>query len=451
MTLLTADTIRSASTMLRGLVNDTGDRAVARRGAIFAFAIRVASAAIAYLAQVMLARWMGAYEYGVFAYVWVWVILLGTLAALGLNTSVLRFIPEYRSRRQHDHVRGFLLGSRVFAASFSTVVALTGAGVLFITDSHWLTSTYVVPIYLALICLPIFTLTDAQEGTARAHSWIDLALLPPYIVRPLLLLVFLGLAVWLGMEATAKTAVLAAIAATWVAGVGQTLLLNRRLAARIEKGPRAYEFALWFKVSIPIFLVEGFYMLLANTDILVMSIYRPPGDIAMYYAAVKTTSLISFVYYSVTAAFAHRFSEYNASGDREGLEQFLRDAVSWTFWPSLAAAAAILSIGWPLLWLFGPEFTAAYPIMFVLVIGLLARAAVGPVDYMLSMLGQQNACAMVLASAAVVNLALNFLMIPTYGLMGAAVATSISTIYATIMLYNVAKRRLGLRSFFWKR
>ncbi|MHA1545589.1 MAG: lipopolysaccharide biosynthesis protein, partial [Alphaproteobacteria bacterium] len=341
MSLMPANTLQTAASMLRGLLRDTGDRAAARRGAMFAFAIRVASAAIAYFAQVLLARWMGAHEYGIFAYVWVWVILLGTLAALGLNTSVLRFIPEYVSRRQHDHVRGFLLGSRVFATSFSTVVALAGAGVMFFTDASWLGSAYVVPIYLALVCLPIFTLTDAQEGTARAHSWIDLALLPPYIVRPMLLLVFLAGAVGMGLEATAKTAVIAAIAATWVAGVGQTLLLNRRLATRVGPGPRAYEFPLWFKVSLPIFLVEGFYMLLANTDILVMSIYRPPGDIAMYYAAVKTTSLISFVYYSVTAAFAHRFSEYNASGDREGLEQFLRDAVNWTFWPSLLAAAGI--------------------------------------------------------------------------------------------------------------
>ncbi|MHA1523413.1 MAG: lipopolysaccharide biosynthesis protein, partial [Alphaproteobacteria bacterium] len=241
MSLMPANTLQTAASMLRGVLRDTGDRAAARRGAIFAFAIRVASAAIAYFAQVLLARWMGAHEYGIFAYVWVWVILLGTLAALGLNTSVLRFIPEYVSRRQHDHVRGFLLGSRVFATSFSTVVALAGAGVMFFTDASWLGSAYVVPIYLALVCLPIFTLTDAQEGTARAHSWIDLALLPPYIVRPMLLLVFLAGAVGMGLEATAKTAVIAAIAATWVAGVGQTLLLNRRLATRVGPGPRAYE------------------------------------------------------------------------------------------------------------------------------------------------------------------------------------------------------------------
>jgi len=415
--------------LLRTFLGATGDVAEARRGAAFAFAIRVASAVIAYLSQVLLARWMGGSEYGVFAYVWVWVVVLGTVSSIGLNSSAMRFIPEYVARKDAALERGFLLWA--FDGLFDEI--------------------YVIPCYLALVCLPMFTLTDTQEGTARSYSWIDLALMPHYIIRPGLLLGFLAVAVWAGERPSAETAVYAAIGATWLAAIGQTFVLERRLKQRVAPGPRAWRFRHWVSVSTPIFLVVAFFMLLQNTDILVMNLYLTSLDVAMYFAATKTTSLISFIYYAITAAYAHRFASYDAAGDMEGLAEVLREAVVWTFWPSVVAAVGILIMGWPLLWLFGEEFTAAYPVMFVLVVGLLARAAVGPIDYMLSMLGQQKACAGVLGLSVAVNLGLNFLLIPEYGLMGAAVATTVATIMATFLLYRLAKRRLGLESIFWQR
>ena len=62
--------------------------------------------------------------------------------------------------------------------------------------------------------------------------------------------------------------------------------------------------------------------------------------------------------------------------------------------------------------------------MFVLAIGILARASVGPGERFLNMLGEQKACALVAAFALAVNLALCLLLIPSYGIMGAALATS---------------------------
>ncbi len=81
-----------------------------------------------------------------------------------------------------------------------------------------------------------------------------------------------------------------------------------------------------------------------------------------------------------------------------------RSTVRWTFWPSLFATVAILALGWPLLRLFGPDFVGAYPAMFVLALGPLARASVGPAERLLTMAGSQRACALVYAAAFTVNL-----------------------------------------------
>src|SRR5262249_54152011 len=123
--------------------------------------------------------------------------------------------------------------------------------------------------------------------------------------------------------------------------VVQGVLLNRRLTSVVERGPKAYEVKTWILTSLPIFMVESFYFLLTYTDVLVLQQFRPPEDVAVYYASVKTLALVAFVYFSVAAATAHKFTEYHVSGDHARLEQFMAQAIRWTFWPSLAATVVL--------------------------------------------------------------------------------------------------------------
>ncbi len=426
-------------------------RALAQRTAIFSFFIRVASAAVAYLMQVALARWMGSYEYGIFVFVWVWVIIIGTLSGFGFNTSVLRFVPEYTEQKDPARLRGFLFTGRLLPIGLSTLIALFGiAGVYLLGD--WIEQVYVLPAYLALVCLPLYTLTDIQDGIARAYSWPGIALIPPYLVRPFLILALMALAIYgLGHEADAATATAAAIGATWLAGLLQLLFLKRKMAPKIPSGPKKVELGFWVRISAPFVLVEGFYILLAHTDILILTLYLPPDQVAIYFAALKTIGLVSFVAFAVTAGVTHRFAELNAAGDVEGLNVFMRDAVKWTFWPSVAAAIAVLIVGYPLLMLFGSEFTTGYPIMFILALGILARAAVGPVESLLNMLGHQIVCAKVLVGAVALNIAANFALVPYFGLAGAAAATSFAVIAESMLLYGMANRLVGINVLAWSR
>src|SRR3954451_22793444 len=82
----------------------------AQASALGVLAIRIAGAGIAYGAQVLLARMMGKAEYGVFATIWVWIIILGHASLWGSGHSVCRFLPWYRARGEFDLVRGFLVG-----------------------------------------------------------------------------------------------------------------------------------------------------------------------------------------------------------------------------------------------------------------------------------------------------------------------------------------------------
>src|SRR6185295_12082789 len=108
-------------------LRDRGDTSRAQRIAGAAFGIRLTSAAVVYLSQVVLARWMGGFEFGVYIYVWTWVLLAGELIHLGLPLAAQRFIPQYRAAASQDELRGFVFGARRVAFAFSTAVMLVGA------------------------------------------------------------------------------------------------------------------------------------------------------------------------------------------------------------------------------------------------------------------------------------------------------------------------------------
>src|SRR5690606_20463425 len=108
-----------------------------------------------------------------------------------------------------------------------------------------------------------------------------------------------------------------------------------RLGRRFERGPMKIDFAAWFKVAVPIFLIEGFGFLLTNSDVVVVGLYLPPDQVAIYFAAAKTMALVQFVYFAVKAAAGPRFSAMMAENDQEALARFAGTTVRWSFWPSL--------------------------------------------------------------------------------------------------------------------
>ena len=425
------------------LTGGPNEASVTRRLAGTIFAIRVVSAALAYLAQILLARWMGGAEYGTYVYVWTWVLLLGSVMDFGISTSAQKIIPEYRARDEQALLRGFLAGSRWMAFLASALVSLALAGLVKVL-SPWIDRDAILPLYVGCVTLPAFVVANTQDGIARSHDWMQLALMPQFIVRQGLIIALTAMAFVLGIQLGASAAMLASAAAVWVAMSGQMLVLNRRLDAHVAPGPKAYDVRGWLAVSLPILLVEGFYLLLSYTDVLVLQQFRPSEEVGVYYAVIKTLALVSFIHYAMSATTAHRFAAYNAAGDRERLSAYVAHAIKWTFWPSLAATALLLSFGKPLLWLFGPRFVDGYEIMFIAAIGLVGRAAIGPVERLLNMLGHQNVCAAAYASAFVMNVVLCVLLVPRFGGHGAAAATSISLVFETVLLFWIVRRRLGL-------
>ncbi|MGJ5140187.1 lipopolysaccharide biosynthesis protein [Bradyrhizobium oligotrophicum] len=421
----------------------SGEASLTRRLAGTIFLIRVLSAGLAYLSQILLARWMGGSDYGTYVYVWTWVLLLGSMLDVGIASSAQKIIPDYRTSGQQALLRGFLSGGRWLTLATSTAAALLLAGLIALL-SPWIDAGERMPLYIGCLTLPAFVVANTQDGIARSHDWMTLGLMPQFIIRQTLIIGFTAGAFVLGLDLGATAAMAASAAAVWLAMLGQMLVLNDRLRRHVEPGPKQYDLRGWLAISLPILLVESFYLLLSYTDVLVLQQFRSSEEVGIYFAVVKTLALVSFIHYAMSATTAHRFAEYHALGDKVRLSAYVAHAIKWTFWPSLAATLVLLALGKPLLFLFGAQFTAGYDIMFIAAIGLVVRAAIGPVERLLNMLGQQRACAMAYAAAFVMNLVLCILLVPQFGGHGAAAATSLSLAFETVLLFRIVKQRLGL-------
>ncbi|MCT4654283.1 MAG: oligosaccharide flippase family protein [Cohaesibacter sp.] len=431
-----------------------------KQNAIVTFGIRLLGAGLLYLVQIALARLLGESDYGLYALIWVWVVVLSQISCLGFNTAILRFFPRYILHSKPHNARAFLAQATSTALGFAALFALIGLVGTF-TFSDWIEQSYIWPIYLAMACLPLFALGEIYEGAALSRSHIVAALVPSFILRPLILLISMLLAIFAGLPANATTAMQAALFATALATGIQVLTAKRKLhreltlpAAPPHKGSQKQKQSQkqnlrWIEASAPLFLLDGFYLITLNADIILLGLFLGPDKIGIYYAAIKTLAMVSYIHFATSLVAARPFADLFAlHAPHEEVNRLYRKMTHWTLWPSCLAALFIILASPYILSLFGPNFQQGQDIILILAIGLVIQGAAGPVQNLLNMAGLQKTSASSAFWAMAINISLNLALIPLLGLKGAAIATTISTAFqAGLMLYK-AHKKLGLRPVF---
>ena len=116
------------TTKLDRLLVGSSDHQSSNRMALITFLIRVMSAALVYILQVLLARWMGSYDYGIYVIVWVWALVISNLVCLGFPTAVVRFIGELQEKQDKAGLHGVFALSRWLSLAASSIFMLIGFG-----------------------------------------------------------------------------------------------------------------------------------------------------------------------------------------------------------------------------------------------------------------------------------------------------------------------------------
>ena len=401
---------------------------------------------MAYLSQILLARWMGGSDYGVYVYVWTWVLLLGSMMDFGISASAQKIIPEYRARGEHALLRGFLSGSRWMTFAVSAVVSLLLAGRRRNRCRRGSMPNAVVPLYIGCLTLPAFVVANTQDGIARSHDWMRLGLMPQFIVRQSLIIGFTAGAFALGFDLGATAAMLASArrgldrhdrADDGAEPQARPAISSRARRPTISAaGSRSRCRSCWSKASICCCPTPTCWC--CSNSALVRRgrrLFRRGEDAG----AGVVHSLRDVGDHGASLCRISR-----ARRQRRGCRPMSRMRSNGRSGRRSPRPSLLLALGKPLLWLFGPQFVVGYDIMFIAAIGLVVRSAIGPVERLLNMLGHQHICALAYALAFVMNVVLCVALVPRFGGHGAAAATSISLVFETVLLFWIVRQRLGL-------
>ncbi len=416
-----------------------------------ALGVRLGAAGLAYLLQIVLARSLGASDYGIFSFAWSLVTIGGFLATLGFGQTAVRYLAQYHHESRHGLARGFLRAGLI-ATLLGSVLTTGLALALFPLIKTGYGELCCQVLAIGLIALPFFALTDFMEGVARSQGWTIRALFPPYILRQGAIIVLVLIALIAGRTMSAETAMMAALAATISAAFVQAALLGDDLDSALPVAPPVYDFPEWRRAALPTLLSDFALLARQNIDLIILGLMAPPAAIGLYFAATRIASLLGLIDFAVGAAFGHKFARAAASEARETrLEALYAEARRLTFGPGLLAAT-MLVIGAPLiLALFGPDFAAAIPATQILLGASALRLAIGPAEDTLSMAGHPESVWRANAIGALVMAILCLVLTRDMQASGAALAAAGGTLASSLMLVLALRRHLGFWPFLARR
>ena len=174
--------------------------------------IRVLASAVGFASVILLARWMGSSQYGLYSFAIAWMVLLAQSATLGLPGAAVRFVAQYAAANDWPHVAGFMKVSSLVAFGCGALLAILAIGTVLVFKSY-LDPAYVAPTTVALAGIPIVALTIVRSEAIRALGWLALAWGPVQLGQPLLLLIVTAIILLIAMQLTAAMAVGASIVA----------------------------------------------------------------------------------------------------------------------------------------------------------------------------------------------------------------------------------------------
>lgn len=413
-------------------------------GGLITLGLRLAGVGTGFLLHILLARVASAQDYGIYAGLWSWVVVLGTLAPLGLSMAATRFVAAYMQTGENALLAGFLRRAALFVLLAGSLAGALLALFLFATPGLVAGSAALPALVAAAACLPLFAATELGKGIARGGGWQAIAYGPGFVLRPLgLIALVLGL-LGLGIGIDHQTLLWASLAAVTLAALVQWLLIGRRMTFLQGQMP-AHDVRCWRQAALPLILVEGQTVLLAYSDILLLQFFVPAAEVALYFVAAKVAAIASFFHIAVSATAGKPLAGAHAAGEAQKLRALNRGFIRQAAWPTLGAALVLALAGGWVLGLFGTSYVAALPILQVLLAGFVLQAVMGPLKFLLPMTGGHTVAGLVAGFSLALNLALNLVLIPMWGTLGAACATTATLGLSGAIMLLAVRRRLG----FW--
>ena len=194
---------------------------------------------------------------------------------------------------------------------------------------------------------------------------------------------------------------------------------------------------------MPLLVSGSLFLVISWTDTLMIGYFKTSADVGIYRVAFKIATLITFIQFAVNSIAAPTIAALYAKEDLSGLRKYVKQigVINAAFAVPITLAI-VLFPEW-LLNMFGAEYIAGAELLPILAIGQLVNALAGPVMYILNMTGKEKLSQRIMIWMTGLNSLLNIILIPIYGIIGAAIATTISmvtwNVIAALYVYKYYK------------
>ncbi len=412
------------------------------KGAAGSFGLKVVSLGISFVTNVVLARQLGATDYGAYVYALAWITFLGIPASLGLPEYLIREVAIYRAKEDWSHLRGLLHWANGLVLVLSLGTGAIAAAVIAALD---LSPQLRLIFWLMLLVMPLASLTGLRQGTMKGLNRVVVGDFPELLVRPTLFLGLVGLGILLlGQRLTA----------VWVMGIyGVTValafgvgawLLYRSLPEAVHRVESRQMPGLWFRATLPFLLIVAMFVVNQQTDVMMLGLLQGTDAAGIYTVVGRGTQLIQFALMAISSATGPTLAGLVSREDWSQLKQVLTNSSRLLLGSTLAIALTLMLLGRWFLAIFGPEFVAGYPALIILGCGYLMSAPLELAGLLLLMSGHERETAIGTGMTATLNVIFNALLIPRWGLAGAALATSLSMVIRGSYFMIRAHQRLHM-------
>ncbi|WGM40796.1 hypothetical protein AMEJIAPC_03743 [Caulobacter sp. NIBR1757] len=416
------------------------------RGAIASMAIQGLNVGLAFAGSVVLAHVLAPARLGVYAFVLSFATVLTVPAMFGAPTLALREVAAAKARGDYGLMRGLLTRLHQFVAVSSVVIAAVAAIAALLTP--WGRSDPATVLW-GVALIPLIPLSALRGGVLRGWGAVAQGQWPDLVLKPAVFLAGLGVVFLVGRklgpdEAMAMTALssLAALAVGW-------WLYQRLKPAQLALAAPIYHSRVWLAALVPMGVTGGALLINGQIGVLLAGL-DGAETVGLYRPAIQTSLIASLGYTAVIAALAPRFAAAHAKANREGLGRTAAVGALLATVTCLPFVALFGLAGGPLMGLvFGEAYAAAGPALAVMTLAQLCNAVFGAAASALIMSGHERRAAAAFVAALLVHTGLGVVLIPRYGVDGAAWAYLGQMVVMNLILWSQARTLLGIDTGVW--
>jgi O-antigen/teichoic acid export membrane protein len=272
---------------------------------------------------------------------------------------------------------------------------------------------------------------------------VGLAALPEQMIRPLAL-ALASLILWylLGKYLNAAHVMglhLGTLILTFIIG---GIWLSRALPKEIFEAAPAYETRTWIVVSIPLMCMTAVTYLFGRIGLLMTGGMLGSAEAGIFSAASQIALTLTFGVRSANMIAAPMISELYTTDRMDKLQEVLRVAVLGLIGFTVPLCLGLILLGKWILGFFGQDFVEGYAALVILAAGQTFNALSGSTGFMMTMTKGQNQAAYIMVLTLLVTIGLCFVLIPHWGIVGAAIGVAFGHVLRNVLMLVYVRRKL---------